>query len=311
VGSSYARTYAAPTDGLLVQGKVAIGTAATTALAALTVQSIATENPTFYFNDVDVTPPSYSSIFGGVSALNTNTIGAIAPYSGVSTGGGIAFNAFTGSGVNNGTPFALVGYHGGTSPTTAAINLVGYKWNGATSRTGLSGSELILQISGGIGTPVMTVQGNGNTFIGGSTTTPTARLQLAAGTATASTAPLKLTSGTNLTTAEAGAMEYNGTNLFFSPSTTRYTVDLSLTGSATLDFGSTAAGGVTDLTITVTGAADGDVVSLGVPNGSMPVSGSFSAWVSATNTVSVRYANNDLTNARDPASGTFKVRVIK
>jgi len=38
---------------------------------------------------------------------------------------------------------------------------------------------------------------------------------LAAGTATASTAPLKFTSGTNLTTAEAGAMEYNGTNLFF------------------------------------------------------------------------------------------------
>jgi len=40
-------------------------------------------------------------------------------------------------------------------------------------------------------------------------------LTLAAGTATAGTAPLKFTSGTNLTTAEAGAMEYNGTNLFF------------------------------------------------------------------------------------------------
>lgn len=45
--------------------------------------------------------------------------------------------------------------------------------------------------------------------------TPTAVLHLKAGTATASTAPLKFTSGTNLTTAEAGAMEYNGTNLFF------------------------------------------------------------------------------------------------
>ncbi len=43
----------------------------------------------------------------------------------------------------------------------------------------------------------------------------TARLLLPAGTATASTAPLKLTSGTNLTTAETGAVEYNGTNLFF------------------------------------------------------------------------------------------------
>ncbi len=53
------------------------------------------------------------------------------------------------------------------------------------------------------------------------TTSPTAILHLKAGTATANTAPLKLTSGTNLTTAEAGTWEYNGTSLFFSPSTTR------------------------------------------------------------------------------------------
>lgn len=51
--------------------------------------------------------------------------------------------------------------------------------------------------------------------IGVGTITPTASLHIKAGTATASTAPFKLTSGTNLTTAEAGAVEYNGTNLFF------------------------------------------------------------------------------------------------
>lgn len=44
---------------------------------------------------------------------------------------------------------------------------------------------------------------------------PTAYLTLGAGTAAANTAPLKFTSGTNLTTAVAGTMEYNGTNLFF------------------------------------------------------------------------------------------------
>lgn len=44
---------------------------------------------------------------------------------------------------------------------------------------------------------------------------PTALLHFKAGTATASTAPLKFTAGTNLTTAEAGAMEYDGTDLFF------------------------------------------------------------------------------------------------
>ncbi len=48
---------------------------------------------------------------------------------------------------------------------------------------------------------------------------------LAAGTATAGQSPLKFQSGTNNTTAEPGAMEYNGTNLFFTRSgTTRESV---------------------------------------------------------------------------------------
>ena len=61
--------------------------------------------------------------------------------------------------------------------------------------------------------------------IGVQTTNPTAYLHIKAGSATAGTAPLKLTSGTNNTTAEAGAFEYNGTNLFFTRSgTTRENV---------------------------------------------------------------------------------------
>ncbi len=53
---------------------------------------------------------------------------------------------------------------------------------------------------------------------------PTAYLHLAGGTTAASTGPLKFTAGTNMTTAEAGAMEYDGTSLYFSPSTTRRTI---------------------------------------------------------------------------------------
>lgn len=60
---------------------------------------------------------------------------------------------------------------------------------------------------------LMALTTGGNFGIG--TTTPTAVLNLKAGTTAASSAPLKFTSGANLTTAEAGAMEYNGTNLFF------------------------------------------------------------------------------------------------
>ena len=62
---------------------------------------------------------------------------------------------------------------------------------------------------------VENAQFQNSVYIGAATTAPTALLHLAAGTATASTSPLKFTSGTNLTTGETGAMEYNGTNLFF------------------------------------------------------------------------------------------------
>ncbi len=93
----------------------------------------------------------------------------------------------------------------------------------------------------------------------------------------------------------------------------RYTGDwysVPLSGSATLDFGNTSAQNSADLTITVTGAASGDVVSLGVPNGSVNANTCFTAWVSATDTVTVRF-NNYSSGAVDPASGTFKIKVLK
>ena len=171
------------------------------------------------------------------------------------------------------------------------------------SNQGVYQNALFITGASGTGT---TIAGN----VGIAVNTPTARLHLAAGTATASRAPLKFTSGTNLTTAEAGAMEFNGTNLLFSPSTTRHTVNHGLTGSATLDFLSTNAQNSRDMTISVTGAAVGDVVSLGVPNAAVNANTSYSAWVSAANTVTVRF-NNYSSGTVDPASGLFKVFVTK
>jgi hypothetical protein len=83
---------------------------------------------------------------------------------------------------------------------------------------------------------------------------------------------------------------------------------LSATGS--LDFGNTSAQSSADLTITVTGAAVGDSVSIGVPNGSVSANTCFSGWVSATNTVTVRF-NNYSSGAVDPSSGTFRATVIQ
>lgn len=62
--------------------------------------------------------------------------------------------------------------------------------------------------------PVLTMARTGKVGIG--TTSPTAVLHLKAGTATASTAPLKMTAGTVNTTPEAGAIEFDGTDLFIS-----------------------------------------------------------------------------------------------
>ena len=179
-------------------------------------------------------------------------------------------------------------------------------------RRKISGSLITGAISefANLGTIVMRIMGSGNVGIGQST--PTAVLHLKAGTATASTAPLKFTSqgASLLNPVEPGAVEFNGTNLLFTPSAARHTVNHGLTGSATLNFPSTNAQLSADLTITVTGAADGDVVSLGVPNAAVNANTSYSAWVSAANTVTVRF-NNYSSGTVDPASGLFKVFVTK
>jgi hypothetical protein len=82
-------------------------------------------------------------------------------------------------------------------------------------------------------------------------------------------------------------------------------------GSGTLDFGSITHHSEEVLTISVTGAAEGDVVSLGVPNASNLTNVIYTAWVSAADTVSVKCSNLDQSAAKDPASGTFKVTVFK
>lgn len=86
-----------------------------------------------------------------------------------------------------------------------------------------------------------------------------------------------------------------------------------LTNTATLDFASTAAGSKSDLTVTVTGAALNDVVSIGVPNGSISATDNvnFWGWVSAADTVTIRFNNNNTVGAVDPASGTYTVIVSK
>lgn len=84
-----------------------------------------------------------------------------------------------------------------------------------------------------------------------------------------------------------------------------------LIATSTLDFANTAAGTATDLTINVTGAVDGDPVIVGIPNVSTEANGHFVGWVSSNGVVTVRFLNNNLLAAINPASGSFKVMVFK
>ncbi len=84
--------------------------------------------------------------------------------------------------------------------------------------------------------------------------------------------------------------------------------DLIVSATAVLDFPSINVGASSDLTVTVTGASAGDSVHLGLP--STPTAGIvFNAFVSATNTVTVR-AFNVTGSPLDPGSATYRVTVM-
>ncbi len=146
--------------------------------------------------------------------------------------------------------------------------------------------------------------------VGIGVTSPTASLHLKAGTATATTAPLKFTAGTNMTTAETGAVEFDGTNYFVTTGTTRYTLAKTLTATATIDFPSTPSRSSSDIAITLNGAVSGDVVLLGVSTSSVLANSCYTAFVSAANTVTVRFSNYQ-TGSSNPTSGIFRVTIVK
>lgn len=153
---------------------------------------------------------------------------------------------------------------------------------------------------------------NGRICFGNNVVDPTAILHLLGGVNTAGGAPFKYTAGVAAQTAlENGAKNFNGTNEFLTAGGVNYTMAKTLTATAVLDFPNTAAGTSSDLTINLTNAALGDVVLLGVPNASTVANGCFTAWVSAAGVVTVRFTNNDLLTAFNPASGTFRVAVVR
>jgi len=89
-----------------------------------------------------------------------------------------------------------------------------------------------------------------------------------------------------------------------------------ISNTATLNFGAIAANTAADLTMTLTGAAIGDTVSIGIADtvistGVNCADVTFFAWVSAANTVKIRCLNGSAVNIANPASGTFRSTIIK
>ena len=85
-----------------------------------------------------------------------------------------------------------------------------------------------------------------------------------------------------------------------------------LSATASLDFGATAANTCDDLTLTVTGAADGDTCIPAVPNALASVAGTiFSCFISAADTATVRRCNVTTSATADPASATVRADVWK
>jgi hypothetical protein len=83
-----------------------------------------------------------------------------------------------------------------------------------------------------------------------------------------------------------------------------------LSATATLDFPNSTGPGCNALTMTVTGAADGDVVSLGVPLGAWGASSVFAAYVNAADTVTVKHCITD-TATINPNSVSIRADVWK
>ncbi|MBK7883525.1 MAG: hypothetical protein IPJ81_06800 [Chitinophagaceae bacterium] len=190
------------------------------------------------------------------------------------------------------TPYVCIGENGGTDSDAMEI----YGKNGIYMRVSTYGGTAALFI-------------NSSNSIGLANESPTAKLHLQPCTSGANNSSLKIPSGT-LSTASDGAVDYDGTNYYACVGTTRYEIARVLTGSASLNFPNTLAQTSSDLTITVTGAVNGDSVSLGVPNGAVNANSCYTAWVSAANTVTVRFSNYSAL-AINPLGATFKVTVIK
>jgi hypothetical protein len=115
-----------------------------------------------------------------------------------------------------------------------------------------------------------------------------------------------------LTGLTEGRLIWNTTTKSFNSydGTTWHEIPKIIKASATLDFPSTGAHSGSDLTVTVTGAAIRDGVVIQPDPAAILANACYTAWVSAANTVTVRY-NHYGSGSSNPASNVFDLTIIK
>jgi len=122
-------------------------------------------------------------------------------------------------------------------------------------------------------TSALYVRNDGNVGIG--TTSPSALLQIGAGTN--AKAPLALTAGTNLTAPANGAMEYDGSHLFFTIDSTRYQIDQQSAGDISFivppSKGGTGVNNNDASTLTMNGNFATTLTLSGITNLALPATG--------------------------------------
>ncbi|MEM0518686.1 hypothetical protein [Aequorivita flava] len=178
---------------------------------------------------------------------------------------------------------------------------------GIVGSTALVGKVTIGNVSNPNATDLLEVGGNsylrgalkvsGNsTFVGkvkiGTTGIPTATLEIAPGTSGVGGAPLKLSSGTVTTTPETGAIEYDGTQLYFTPSNLRKTVLTAIEFSYSgLSLGNIPAHGTVEVgSVPINGVRLGDICSCS-PYPNIEASLIWQCFVNADNQITFRLSN--------------------
>jgi hypothetical protein len=140
---------------------------------------------------------------------------------------------------------------------------------------------------------------------------PTAGVHLRPGASGVGGSPLKFSIGAKFQASlEPGSVNFDGGDWYGSDGTYNYNFVKSLIVSPLLDFPDTAPHVCEELNVTLVGVSDRDPIIVGVPTAVMPPQGFFTAYVSAANTITVRYCNTSAGNL-DPSLGTFKLTTVK